>query len=126
MVFKVPVLLFFHLFKLTSLCNEQKHLFAVKLVFVILLLNNHGSYNSDIFCFQCFLQSRLFLLAQFSIMTATIGPIMLRAPLVLLIKTLIAIYSYFSPTVSNILRPKRHLKSIEWFYIPEVTIPKVL
>lgn len=46
---EVSVLLFFHLSKLTSsLCNEQKqkHLSAVKQVFLMLLLNNHHLCNA--------------------------------------------------------------------------------
>jgi len=106
---EVPVLLFFHLFKLT-LCNEQKQLSAIKLVFLILLFNNHDWCSTDIFYSQSFLQSRLSLLAQLSITTVRIGPVLLRAPLVALIKTHLSV---LSSVLSNTLKPKKPLKSIE-------------
>lgn len=54
---------FFHLLKLTaSLCNEQKqkHLPSVKLVFLILLLKNHGSCTALIDSFFFFISSAFY------------------------------------------------------------------
>lgn len=64
------------------------------------------------FYLQCFLQNKLFLLAQLNITTVKIGRMLLRAPLVMVTKTLLSIYSQFSLTLSNISRPKKLLRVV--------------